>query len=221
MLHFKKLKKKQNFLHFRLLHKGVRVSDASSRPSKTSLDDQLMAEVAKGCSKSFAMLFETYGRVVLGYATRLMKNQGLAEDISQEVWVKVVKAAPSYHGQGQFKAWVLTLTRNLCFNKLKADKRLNFVEDPNTLPSPSTNEENALSTPETQMILEHDMLQVKEAIDSLPESQRLALTLLIAEDLNYESIADHLELSISATKSLIYRARQNVIKKLTEKEEAS
>lgn len=186
-------------------------TEASKDPTT---DDQLMVEIAKGCPKSFALLFEAYGSVVLGYATRLMKNKNLAEDMAQEVWVKVAKAAPTYQGQGQFKAWILTLTRNLCFNKLKADQRLQFVEDPSTLNSAEQISENL----ETQFLFEAHMAQVKKAIDELPDQQRLAITLLATEGLSYESISDHLEISVSATKSVIHRARQNLIKKLKQEE---
>lgn len=181
-------------------------------------DDQWMKEIAKGCSKSFALLFEAHGSLVLGYAKRLMKDQNTAEDISQEVWMKVVRASSTYQGQGHFKAWLLTLTRNLCFNKLKADQRLQFTDNTEELTLNTDQETESL---ETQMLFESHLTQIKEAIDDLPENQRLALTLLVVEDLSYESISDHLEISVSATKSLIHRARQNVIKKLKDKEEAS
>lgn len=182
-------------------------------------DDLLMQEIAKGCSKSFAQLFEVYASLVQGYATRLLKNQDSAEDISQEVWMKVVRASSTYQGQGHFKAWLLTLTRNLCFNKLKAEKRLQFTDEADDLTSlvEDTQQENL----ETQMLFDSHMTQVKQTIDELPENQRLAITLLAVEEMSYESIADHLEISVSATKSLIHRARQNLIKKLKEKEEAS
>lgn len=191
---------------------------AKANAQSAKLDDELMQEIAKGCSKSFGLLFEAHGSLVLGYAKRLMKDQNMAEDISQEVWMKVVRASSTYQSQGHFKAWLLTLTRNLCFNKLKVEQRLLFTEDAEELSTAVDHESENL---ETQMLFESHITQIKEAIDELPENQRLAITLLVVEELSYESISDHLEISVSATKSLIHRARQNLLKKLKHKEEAS
>ena len=191
---------------------------AKANAQSAKLDDELMQGIAKGCSKSFGLLFEAHGSLVLGYAKRLMKDQNMAEDISQEVWMKVVRASFTYQGQGHFKAWLLTLTRNLCFNKLKVEQRLHFTDNTEELSAAVDHESENL---ETQMLFESHITQIKEAIDELPENQRLAITLLVVEELSYESISDHLEISVSATKSLIHRARQNLLKKLKHKEEAS
>lgn len=180
-------------------------------------DDELMAKIATGCSKSFALLFEAYGSLVLGYATRLMKDRNIAEDMAQEVWVKVAKAAPTYQAQGQFKAWLLTLTRNLCFNKIKADGRLQFFEDTSVLQE----EQDLTQNFETQMLFEFNMARIKKGMDELPDNQRISLTLLVTEELSYEQIADHLQISVSATKSLIHRARKNLLDKLKQEEAAS
>lgn len=175
-----------------------------------SFEDQMMSKIAQGCSKSFAVLFEAYGPIVLGYAFKLVNNKATAEDIAQEVWVKIAKAAPQYQAQGQFKPWVLTMTRNLCFNKLKADKRLQFYEDMTDLSEQAEQEDSS----EDKMILQSKMELLNAALDELPENQKVCLLLVTVEDLSYEEAAQHLSISLGAAKSLIHRARKTLNEKL-------
>lgn len=175
-----------------------------------SVEDQLMKKVAEGCQKSFGQLFELHGSLILGYAVKLLQNKAFAEDIAQEVWVKLVKAAPNYQAQGQFKSWVLTMTRNLCFNKMKADRRLTFVEDTTQVEGFIEPSENF----EEQLIVDQKMEGLKRVLDQLPENQRISLLMVAAEGLSYEEVAHELSISVSATKSLIHRARKTINEKL-------
>lgn len=170
----------------------------------------MMKKIAQGCSKSFAALFNAYGSLILGYAYKIIKDKATAEDIAQEVWVKIAKVAPSYQAQGQFKPWIFTMTRNLCFNKLKADKRLHFYEDMTDLSESLEPVDNA----EDILVNESKMSQVSSALEDLPENQRIGLLLVTVEGLSYEEVARELNLSLGATKSLIHRARKTLNEKL-------
>lgn len=172
-------------------------------------DDELMVKLAQGCSKSFETLFNLYGSLILGYATKLLKNKASAEDISQEVWVKIAKAAPNYQPQGQFKAWAFTLTRNLCFNKMKSDQRLQFYEDVTQLAEANDTSE----TIETKYFNDKKVEEVSSLLDSLPDNQRISLLLVAIEGMSYEEVAEHMSISIGATKSLIHRARKTLNEK--------
>lgn len=175
-----------------------------------SFEDELMEKIAQGCSKSFAALFEAYGSMILGYALKLVNNRATAEDISQEVWVKIARVAPQYQAQGQFKSWIFTMTRNLCFNKLKADKRLQFHEDMTELSEKAEQEESV----ESKMINTAKMDMVNAVLDDLPENQKICLLLVTVEGLSYEEVANQLSISLGATKSLIHRARKTLNEKL-------
>ena len=76
------------------------------RTSSSLTDDELMGKIAEGCSDSFNVLFERHGPKVFGYAKKILGDHERAEDVSQEIWVKVVQQAPSYSKEGYFKAWV-------------------------------------------------------------------------------------------------------------------
>lgn len=175
-----------------------------------SFEDEMMKKIAQGCSKSFGALFEAYGPIILGYATKLLNDKNAAEDITQEVWVKIAKVASQYQAQGQFKSWIFTMTRNLCFNKLKADKRLQFHEDMTELSELAEPVESI----ESKMISGAKMDQVSAALDDLPENQKICLLLVTVEGLSYEQVAEHLSISLGATKSLIHRARKTLNEKL-------
>lgn len=82
-------------------------------------DDELMVRVASGDSRAFRGLFDRYGARLLGYCRRFMGSPTRGEDMAQDVWVKVVKAAPSYRGEGKFVSWLLSLARNTCLGELR------------------------------------------------------------------------------------------------------
>ncbi len=186
---------------------------------KLQSDDELMNEIAKGNHPAFTHLFKRHSGKVLGYAKRLLVDQSKAEDVSQEVWLKVVKVASNYRGSGNFIAWVFTLTRNAAFNVLRDQKR--WV-DRHTSFSPDEEEMNEplWSKGEWEKRWEqmNQIEKVKIEIDCLPDAQRIALVTWLTEDMSYEEVAAQLEVSVSALKSLLFRARQNLNRALGVKE---
>lgn len=174
-------------------------------------DDELMVKIASGCQKSFSVLFERHGGKILGYAKKILSDHEKAEDVSQEIWMKVVKLAPNYRGEGFFKAWVMTMTRNTCLNILRKDQRLSFKDDVSDVIEQGASLDDDF---EKKMQQSFNLEIIKEALNELPEMQKLTLTLLITEELSYEEIAKEYDLSVSATKSLIFRARKSLQEKL-------
>lgn len=151
---------------------------------------------------AFQKLFDRHAGSGLGYARRLVNDTATAEDLLQDTWMKIVRLAPNYTAQGQFKSWFLTLIRNSAFNFLRGQKRLSF--------SDSAHETATDHTPEIDVLKSERHRLLSEKIEALPENQRLALLLWAIEDLDYESIARELNTSVSAVKSLIFRARQKL-----------
>ena len=92
-------------------------------------DDQLMSRIAKGDSKAFQKLFDRHSGLVFGYAMQLLNRREQAEDLSQEIWMKVLRQSPHYQPQGHFVAWLRTLTRNAAFNKIRNQKRWTLSTD--------------------------------------------------------------------------------------------
>lgn len=174
-------------------------------------DDQLMERVAKGDSKAFQGLFDRYGARLLGYCRRFMGDSTRGEDMAQDVWMKVIKAASGYRAEGKFLAWLLSTARNTCLSEMrrasgKFEVPSEDIEEQNEMPAASAHDFEML------MDQKHNLDLVKRKIEALPQAQRLVLTMAMSEDLSYEQIAKELELSLAAVKSLLFRARQTLLK---------
>lgn len=170
-------------------------------------DDDLMDLVKQGNTAAFKTLLERHGNAVFGYCMRTLSgNRALAEDITQEVWLKVVRKCDLYSSRGQFKAWLMTITRNSAISEIRKTSKLTHFE---------INEEGEIPADfnlEDQLVKNHEADSVKAAIDALPDPQRIALTMWLMEDLPYEDIAKEMDTSVSAVKSLLFRAKQGLKK---------
>lgn len=179
-----------------------------------SSDDELMAAVATGSDSAFRRLFDRHGAAVLGYCRRLMGDSTRGEDMAQNTWMKIVRAAPSYRGEGKFKGWMLSIARHTCFSEMRLQS--SQLE----LPTEEIGEvDNGIEAGERESV--EDMLSrhqsvaaVKKLIDALPDSQRVALMLWMSEELSYSEIALAMKLSEAAVKSLLFRARQSLDQRL-------
>lgn len=169
-------------------------------------DDELMAEIARGSQKAFAKIFDRHSSKVLGYSMRLMGGDKIkAEDISQNAWMKVIKAAPSYKGSSNFIAWVYTIVRNTAFTEIRSRRRRGEEEL-----TDEVSENVSVESIESIISAQTDVDKLKKHIDDLPHSQRAVLVAFMTEELSYDEIASQLDLSVSSVKSLLFRARQSL-----------
>ena len=166
-------------------------------------DDELMEKLADGHSKSFETLFDRHSNKVLGYCHRLLGELQRAEDISQDVWMKVIHASSSYEKKGNFIAWVHTIARNTCFTHMKKSSDWTPIEEVSNMDSGELSFDFELQKNE-------DIQKLKKLIDQLPSQQRAVLVLHINDELSYEDISRELNISLSAVKSLLFRARKNL-----------
>jgi RNA polymerase sigma-70 factor (ECF subfamily) len=173
-------------------------------------DDELMQAIAQGNQKAFDSLFRRHSSKVLGYSSKLLGSRSLGEDVSQDVWMKVVKMAPSYKGQANFSAWILTMTRNACFDFLRTRKNLVTFDEERGESLPDVSKDSVL-----EILSSSDEISlVQNAIDELPAAQRTALLLWMTEDLSYEQIAHQLGTTVSSVKSVLFRARETLSERL-------
>ena len=170
----------------------------------------LMKRIAKGDADAFAALVALHEHAVVGTCAKMLGNIDDAHDVAQQVFVRIWKSAPRYQPTARFTTWMFTITRNLVFNHTRSAKRATFISIDDT----DTNEANrhinkaATTTTPRDSALEIELTEaIDEAIQQLPESQRLAVILRRYEDLTYEEIAKTLDSSVSAVKSLLFRAR--------------
>jgi RNA polymerase sigma factor (sigma-70 family) len=169
-------------------------------------DDDLMVHIAKGDKVAFKELYSRHGGHFLGYARSITQKLESAEEIVQEVWCKVIRLAPAYKPQGQFVAWAYTLIRHASLNMLRNQKRLVYPADTETDYISDTN----VGDLEKEILEKSDFKLMKEKLNNLPDSQRIALLLFCVEGLSYDEIASEMETTASSVKSLIFRARQTL-----------
>src|SRR5213080_3353933 len=186
------------------------------RSEEDTEDVRLMRLVARGDTSAFEKVIERHQALVAGTAARMLGSNSDVEDIAQQVFIRVWKSASRYRPRAKFTTWLLKITRNLVFNELRRTKRRAHVP----LEAETGTEESALkdeSNPAPDASLLEDELQraIEEAIMQLPESQRMALVLRRYEQLSYEQIADVLDLSVPAVKSVLFRARTELRSRLS------
>ena len=184
------------------------------------LSEDLMARVAKGDRYAFEALVKRHQKKVLNLVYRLIGDKARAEDLAQEVFIRVWKAAGRYKPTAQFNTWIYRITTNLCLNELKSSRHREFF-----FPLSRTKEEdpeedylerhiNWTQSPEELLIAAETNRQVSAALRSLPAQQRLAVVLKRYDGLSYDEIARILGCSVSAVDSLLVRAKRNLRKKL-------
>lgn len=183
-------------------------------------DVELMAEVARGETSAFKEIVERYQNQVMSTVYRFTGDYYQAEDLTQEVFIRVFKSAKRYRPKAKFRTWLFKIVVNLCLN-YKRDKSRNRTQ---SLDAPLITNDGELmrevSTPPGDIpdiaLEEREMRRkVRDAVDSLPENQRLAVILQRFEEMSYKEISESLGISVSAVESLLFRARRNLKLKLT------
>jgi RNA polymerase sigma-70 factor (ECF subfamily) len=178
-------------------------------------DAALMLQVKQGDAAAFTTLVEKYQQPVLNLAFRTLHDEAEAEDLAQTVFVQAWKSAARYQPSAKFATWLFTIARNLCLNEIRRRKRhpaesLDQTRDDGS-DQPVHQIEDRRTRAATDDLLRGELEhKVDEALDALPENQRTALLLCRQEELSYEEIAAVLGCSLSATKSLIHRARETL-----------
>ncbi len=180
-----------------------------------------MARVAKGDRYAFETLAKRHQGAVLNIIYRFMGDRQKAEDLAQDVFLRVWQAAPRYKPTAKFSTWIYRITANLCLNELKAARRKRRVfftrggKDENAKDHRLEQEADEGETPEDVLMAAEMKQKVACALGSLPANQRLAVILKRYDNLSYGEIARILGCSVSAVDSLLVRAKKNLSKKLT------
>lgn len=185
------------------------------RSDEDTEDVRLMRLVAGGDTSAFEKVIERHQALVAGTAARMLGSNSDVEDIAQQVFIRVWKSAHRYVPRAKFTTWLLKITRNLVFNELRRAKRRAQVplqSEPGAEEIPLKDETNP--APDASLLEEELQRAIEEAIMQLPESQRMALVLRRYEQLSYEEIAEVLDLSVPAVKSVLFRARTELRSRL-------
>lgn len=183
--------------------------ESSLAESDEASDITLMLRVRDGDLEAFETLVTRHQHSVVGTAAKMLGGAADAEDIGQQVFVRVWKHAARYQPSAKFTTWLMTITRNLVFNELRRRRRSQQVsmdaDEGETIRHQFVDEQAA---PPSEEILDSELQEaIDAAIASLPETQRLAIVLRRYESMPYEEIAEVLKTSVPAVKSILFRAR--------------
>lgn len=184
-------------------------------PDSLDPDAALMLRVKQGDSAAFTTLVEKYKQPVMNLAFRTLRDETEAEDLAQTVFVQAWKSAARYQPTAKLSTWLFTIARNLCLNEIRRRKRhpaesLDQTRD-DADDQPLLQVEDRRSSAALDDLLRGELeTKVDEALSALPENQRTALLLCRQEELSYDEIAAVLGCTLSATKSLIHRARETL-----------
>jgi len=184
-------------------------------PASLDPDAALMLRVKQGDTAAFTTLVEKYKQPVLNLAFRTLRDETEAEDLAQAAFVQAWKSVARYEPSAKFSTWLFTIARNLCLNEIRRRTRhpAESLDQPrdDADDQPLHQVEDRRSTTAPDALLRGELeSKVDEALSALPENQRTALLLCRQEELSYEEIAEVLGCSLSATKSLIHRARETI-----------
>ena len=171
-------------------------------------DVRLMRLVGEGDTVAFEQLIERHQSLVIGTVARMLGSNSEVEDIAQQVFVRVWKSAGRYVARAKFTTWLLKITRNLVFNELRRAKRRAHIPMQGEVEAEELPLRDDGGQAPDAAALEHELQQaIERAIGELPETQRMAVILRRYEDMSYEQIAEVLDLSVPAVKSVLFRAR--------------
>ncbi len=185
-----------------------------------------MMRVRGGDRQAFELLVECHQQRVVGTVARMLgADSADAEDVGQQVFLRVWRSAARYEPTAKFTTWLYTIVRNLVFNELRRRKgrpttsldaaAVGDGESGRTVGEAFGHLEDAHAPAPDATLLEGELqAAIAEAIGSLPETQRMALVLRRYEDLSYEEIAETLGQTVPAVKSLLFRARTLLREKL-------
>ena len=179
-------------------------------------DARLMMQVREGDESAFSELVEKYQDRVLAVLYNAVGQREEAEDLTQEVFLRVYRARHGYQPSAKFSTWIFTITNNLALNarRSRRGRRLIALRSRDSGPLGARPQEQLAQAPgptaSGQMQSGEIAELVRQAVDKLEDRQRIAVLLNKFEDLGYAEIAQIMGTTPSAIKSLLSRARTNL-----------
>lgn len=182
-----------------------------AQADESSVDFALMVRITEGDHSAFRQLVERHQNAVIGTVAKMLGNASDAEDIAQQVFLRIWRHAKRYRPEAKFTTYLFTITRNLVFNESRRRGRKKEVSsDEREENSNLMIGDNPDRQPDAELLQRELQQAVDTAITALPETQRMAVVLRRYEQLSYEEIAKVLELTVPSVKSLLFRARTSL-----------
>src|SRR6266851_8021226 len=184
-------------------------------------DAEIMLQVKAGDDSAFAYLVQKYRRPMVSFMYRMAHNAAGAEDLAQEVFLRVYRSRESYEASAKFTTWLYRIATNLAVNHAR-DTRHERPENTMNLDEPDSETGTTPDLADKEPNVEEGILRrerlaaIRQKVEALPERQKLAVLMHKYQEMDYRQIADVLKLSESATKSLLFRAYETLRNELKE-----
>jgi RNA polymerase sigma-70 factor (ECF subfamily) len=175
-------------------------------------DAELMLRVREGDGASFGVLLNKHRSSVVHFLFRMVQNQAVAEELAQEVFLRVYRSRATYEPTAKFTTWLFRIATHMALNALRDGKydrnQERLDDDSGDLPARQVSDSRL--NVEQSMLREARMEEIRRAIADLPEKQRAAVLMHKYEEMEYSQIANVLNCSESAIKSLLFRAYETL-----------
>ena len=184
-------------------------------------DADIMLQVKAGDDSAFEYLVQKYRRPMVSFMFRMAHSNAAAEDLAQEVFLRVYRSRESYEASAKFTTWLYRIATNLAVNHAR-DTRHERPENTVSLDEPDEDSGRTLDLPDRTPSAEDNLVQrerlaaIRQRVQDLPGRQRIAVVMHKYQQMDYRQIADVLKLSESATKSLLFRAYETLREQLKE-----
>jgi RNA polymerase sigma-70 factor (ECF subfamily) len=184
---------------------------------QTDPDIQLMLRFKDGDQQAFRLLFDKYKKQVINYCYRYCGHPSVAEELAQETFLRVYKAATRYRPKARFSTWLYKIATNVCLNEIRRPVYRERIESMDQAleghePSREAAMEADQSMPDVLLEAHQDQFLIRQAMLRLPEAQRVALLLRATEGFSYQEIGQQMDRSENHVKTLIHRGRQKLKK---------
>jgi RNA polymerase sigma-70 factor (ECF subfamily) len=192
------------------------IGETSAQMALRDPDIRLMLRVRDDDASAFEELVERYQHRLVGVMHHLVGSADEAEDLAQEVFLRVYRARKKYRPRAKFSTWLFTIANNLALNSLRSRQRkpalpLNTRDSGPLGPRPAERLVEARTEQPVQSLQQQELAAiVRRALEGLNERQRMAVVLNKFEEMSYEEIAEVMNLTTKAVKSLLSRARSNL-----------
>jgi RNA polymerase sigma-70 factor (ECF subfamily) len=182
-------------------------------------DSAIMLELKAGNMTAFDFLIQKYRKPIINFMYRMTRNQAVAEELAQEVFLRVYRSRETYRAEARFSTWLYRIATNLGVNQARDTRHERaastvYLDEADS--ETGTTPDVADSTPdvESRLLRDERMAAIRDHVMALPERQRMAVLMHKYEGMDYSQIGEVLKLSESATKSLLFRAYQTLREKL-------
>ena len=192
---------------------------AASLSAEGLTDAEVMLRVKAGDEPAFDYLVQKYRRPMVNFMYRMSHNAAAAEDLAQEVFLRVYRSRANYEATAKFTTWLYRIATNLAVNHAR-DTRHEKPETMVSLDEPDQETGTTMDVPDRSLSAEEGLVRrerlmaIRQKVQDLPERQRLAVIMHKYQQMDYKQIAEVLKLSESATKSLLFRAYETLREQL-------